>query len=198
MKMILIGPPGAGKGTQATRLKDKHNVVHVSTGDLFRAHVKDGTELGKKVEQFLKDGKLVPDEITIAMISERLDQPDCKNGFILDGFPRSLKQAEALETMLKDKNIKLDAVVQIEVDDNKLVDRIAGRYTCGGCNEGYHDTAKQPKVSCTCDKCGSTDKFTRRADDNEKTVRVNVPRSNLLNVVSLERLMQRANDQEPL
>ncbi len=171
MKMILIGPPGAGKGTQANRLKEKYGAVHISTGDLFRAHVKGGTELGKQVDQYLKDGKLVPDEVTIAMISERLDQPDCKNGFILDGFPRSVKQAEALETMLKEKGIKLDAVVQMEVDDNKLVDRITGRFTCSGCNEGYHDTAKQPKVAGICDKCGAKDKFTRRADDNEATVR---------------------------
>lgn len=171
MKMILIGPPGAGKGTQANRLKEKYGVVHISTGDLFRAHVKDNTELGQKVGEYMKAGQLVPDEITIAMLSERLDRDDCKKGFILDGFPRSLVQAEALEKMLKEKNIKLDCVVQMEVDDDKLVERIAGRYTCSGCNEGYHDTGKKPKVAGTCDKCGATDKFTRREDDNETAVR---------------------------
>lgn len=171
MKMILIGPPGAGKGTQATRLKEKYGAVHISTGDLFRGHVKAGTPLGRQVDQYMKEGRLVPDEITIQMISERLDQPDCKNGFILDGFPRSLAQAEALEKMLKDKNIKLDAVVQMEVDDEKLIDRIAGRFTCGECKEGYHDTARKPKDAHTCDKCGAVDKFTRRDDDNPTAVR---------------------------
>jgi adenylate kinase len=143
----------------------------VSTGDLFRAHVRENTELGRKVNDYIKAGQLVPDEITIAMLSERLDQEDCKKGFILDGFPRSITQAEALEKMLKDKNIKLDAVVQMEVDDNKLIARITGRYTCSGCNEGYHDTGKKPAVAGKCDKCGATDKFTRREDDNETAVR---------------------------
>lgn len=171
MKMILIGPPGAGKGTQASRLKEKFNVVHISTGDLFRAHIKNNTPLGQQVSGILKEGKLVPDDITIKMISERLDQPDAKNGFILDGFPRSIAQAEALEKMLEEKNIMLDAVVQMEVDDAKLIDRIAGRFTCAACNEGYHDTAKKPKDPHACDKCGAVDKFTRREDDNAEAVR---------------------------
>jgi len=172
LRMILLGPPGAGKGTQARILTEKHNVVAISAGDLFRARVKDPNDpLGQQIKEILDSGKLVPDEITIRMISERLDQPDCKNGFILDGFPRSVKQAEALEEMLKQKGIKLDAVVQMEIDDDKLVERIAGRFTCGQCGEGYHDTFKQPEVKNKCDSCGATDSFTRRSDDNAETVR---------------------------
>lgn len=172
LRMILIGPPGAGKGTQARILTEKHNVVAISTGDLFRARVKDPNDpLGGEIRQILDAGKLVPDEITIRMISERLDQPDCKNGFILDGFPRSVAQAEALEKMLKEKGIKLDAVVQMEVDDEKLVERISGRFTCGKCGEGYHDKFKPPHDPASCDSCGAEDSFTRRSDDNAETVR---------------------------
>ncbi len=172
MRIVLLGPPGAGKGTQARRLMDKFDVVQISTGDLFRARVKDPNDpLGQQIKEILESGKLVPDEITIQMISERLDQPDCRNGFILDGFPRSLAQAEALEKMLKEKNLPLDAVVQMEVDDDKLVERISGRFTCAGCGEGYHDTFKQPKQAGACDSCGAEGKFTRRSDDNAETVR---------------------------
>lgn len=172
LRMILLGPPGAGKGTQARILTEKHGVVAISAGDLFRARVKDPNDpLGQQIKEILDSGKLVPDEITIQMISDRLDEPDCKNGFILDGFPRSVKQAEALEEMLKKKGIKLDAVVQMEIDDDKLVERIAGRFTCGKCGEGYHDTFKQPYVKGTCNTCGAEDSFTRRSDDNAETVR---------------------------
>lgn len=172
LRMILIGPPGAGKGTQARLLTEKHNVVAISAGDLFRARVKDPNDpLGNEIKQILDAGKLVPDEVTIRMISERLDQPDCQNGFILDGFPRSVAQAEALEEMLKAKGIKLDAVVQMEVDDDKLVERISGRFTCGGCGEGYHDKFKPPHDPAACDSCGAKDSFTRRSDDNATTVR---------------------------
>lgn len=172
LRMILLGPPGAGKGTQARILTEKHGVVAISAGDLFRARVKDPNDpLGKQIKEILDSGKLVPDEITIQMIADRLDQPDCKNGFILDGFPRSVKQAEALEAMLQKKGIKLDAVVQMEINDNKLVERIAGRFTCGKCGEGYHDTFKQPAVKTKCDSCGADDSFTRRSDDNADTVR---------------------------
>lgn len=171
MRIILIGPPGAGKGTQARILMEKHGIAHISTGDLFRDNVKNKTALGKQVEAIMKAGKLVPDEITIKMISERLDQADCKNGFILDGFPRNEAQAEALEKMLKEKSIKLDGAVQMEVDDEKLVKRIIGRFACSGCGEGYHDSFKKPQHADSCDKCGAKGTFTRRADDNEKTVR---------------------------
>lgn len=172
MRMILIGPPGAGKGTQAMRLKEKHKVVHISAGDLFRARIKDPNDpMGRELKAILDSGALVPDHVTIKMIGERMEQADCKNGFILDGFPRSLAQAEALDKMLAEKGIHLDAVVQMEVDDEKLVERIAGRFTCSACNEGYHDKFKQPKHEGTCDACGAKDSFTRRSDDTPEAVR---------------------------
>lgn len=171
MRIVLLGPPGAGKGTQARRLMDKYGVAQIATGDLFRENVKNNTPLGQQVSEIMKQGKLVPDAITIKMMSERLDQPDCKNGFILDGFPRSTAQAEALDEMLKQKGIRLDGVIQMQVDDDRLVERIAGRFTCGACNEGYHDKFKQPAHADTCDKCGAKDQFKRRADDKAETVR---------------------------
>lgn len=171
MRMILIGPPGAGKGTQARLLMEKYGIVQIAAGDLFRENVKAGTSLGKQIEAILKSGQLVSDDITIRMISERLDKADCKNGFILDGFPRNVAQAEALEKMMQEKGIQLDGVVQMEVDDDKLVGRIVGRYTCSVCLEGYHDTFRKPVHADSCDKCGTKDTFVRRADDNEKTIR---------------------------
>jgi adenylate kinase len=174
MRVILIGPPGAGKGTQAERLSKKYGVPSISTGDLFRARVKDPNDpLGKQLKEIMDKGQLVPNEITVKMISERLDQPDCKNGFILDGFPRSVEQAESLEKMLAEKGIKLDGVVQLAVDDDKLVERISGRYSCGNsaCKEGYHDTFKKPADPHACDKCGGKDNWVRRSDDNAETVR---------------------------
>jgi adenylate kinase len=171
MRFILIGPPGAGKGTQASVLKKKYGIAHIAAGDIFRENIKAGTPLGKQVAAYLNEGKLVPDEITIKMISERLDQPDCKNGFILDGFPRSIGQAEALEKMLKEKGITLNGVVQMAADDQKLVERISGRFSCSGCGEGYHDSFKKPAQADSCDKCGSKGTFTRRADDDKETVR---------------------------
>ncbi len=171
MRLILLGPPGAGKGTQARILTDKYGIPHIAAGDLFRDNIKNGTPLGKKVESILKAGTLVPDEITINMIADRLDQPDCKNGFILDGFPRNVAQAEALEKMLKAKGIKLDAVVQMAVKDAELIERISGRFTCGACGEGYHDKFKKPHDPHACDKCGAKDDFVRRPDDNAATVK---------------------------
>jgi adenylate kinase len=171
MRIILLGPPGAGKGTQARVLMEKYGVVQISAGDLFRENIKNGTALGKQVESILKEGKLVPDQVTVDMIAERLEKPDCKNGFILDGFPRNVPQAEALEKMLKGKNLKLDGVVQMAVNDNLLIERISGRFTCSVCGEGYHDQFKKPSKADICDKCGGAGKFTRRADDNPDAVR---------------------------
>ena len=172
IRIILIGPPGAGKGTQALRLRDKYALVHVSAGDLFRARVKDPNDpMGQQIKAILESGALVPDQITIQMIAERLQQPDCAKGFILDGFPRSIAQAEALDEMLATHGITLTAVIQMEVDDDKLVERISGRFTCSQCNEGYHDVFKKPRDPHICDSCGAVDAFTRRSDDNAEAVR---------------------------
>ena len=170
MRLVMLGPPGAGKGTQARRLQEARGLVQLSTGDMLREAVANQTAYGKKAETAMKAGELVTDEIVVAIISDRLDQPDVADGFILDGFPRNLAQAEALDDMLDKKGIALDAVVDITVVDDVLVDRISGRYTCAECGKGYHDRLEQPKVTGVCDKCGSTE-FKRRADDNAETVR---------------------------
>ncbi len=170
MKLVMLGPPGAGKGTQARRLQDSRNLVQLSTGDMLRKAVAEATEYGIKAAAAMKAGELVSDEIVIATISERLDQPDLANGFILDGFPRNLEQAEALDAMLEAKGLVLDAVIDIAVVDDVLVDRVSGRYTCAKCGKGYHDTMEKPATDGVCDKCGSTE-FKRRADDNAETVR---------------------------
>ncbi len=169
MIVILLGPPGAGKGTQAARIMETHGLVQLSTGDMLRAAVAAETEIGKKAREFMNAGKLVTDEIVIGIIAERIEEEDCKDGFLLDGFPRTVAQAEALDRLLSDKNLKVDAVVEMKVDDESLVDRITGRYTCAECNRGYHDTNLKPQVAGVCDSCGSTN-FTRRADDNRETV----------------------------
>jgi adenylate kinase len=168
-RLILMGPPGGGKGTQAKRLQDRYGIVQLSTGDMLRAAVKAGSPVGQKAKAVMDAGKLVSDDIMISLISERIDQNDCGNGFILDGFPRTIAQAEALDKLLKDKEIKLDKVIEVTVPDERLIERITGRFTCSACGEGYHDKFKQPKRPGVCDACGGTS-FTRRADDKAETV----------------------------
>lgn len=169
MRLILIGPPGAGKGTQAQRIVEKHGIPQLSTGDMLRAAVKAGTEVGKRAKALMDAGSLVNDDVVIGIVSERIDQPDCAKGFILDGFPRTLVQADATEKMLSSKGMKLDVVIEMQVDDSVLVDRVSGRYTCASCGTGYHDRLQKPKVEGVCDKCGSTE-FKRRPDDNAETM----------------------------
>jgi adenylate kinase len=169
MIVILLGPPGAGKGTQAQLMQESHGLVQLSTGDMLRSAVAAGTEVGKKAKDFMNAGKLVTDEIVVGIIADRIEEADCRQGFLLDGFPRTVAQAEALDNMLIQKNLKLDAVIEMKVNDEALVDRITGRYTCANCNAGYHDQNLKPKVDGVCDRCGSTN-FNRRTDDNRETV----------------------------
>jgi adenylate kinase len=183
MIIILLGPPGAGKGTQAKELAARRGLVQLATGDMLRAAVAAGTEIGTKAKSIMESGGLVPDEIVIGIVAERIEQPDCKNGVIFDGFPRTLPQAAALDGVLKRKKARLDAVIELKVNDKVLVERISGRFSCATCKASYHDLYKRPKVDGVCDVCRGTE-FERRKDDSAETVR--------------ERLMVYYRDTSPL
>ena len=170
MNLILFGPPGAGKGTQAQRLVDTYGLVQLSTGDMLRSEVASGSDLGVRAKRIMDDGQLVPDDLMIAMISRQIDAENGSGGIILDGFPRTTGQAEALDRMLDTKGIKMDHVIQLEVDEDAIVARLSGRFACSSCGPGYHDIYAKPEVEGVCDKCGATE-FSRRSDDNAETVR---------------------------
>jgi adenylate kinase len=170
VNLILLGPPGAGKGTQAKILEEQHGLKQLSTGDMLRAAIAAGTETGLKAKAIMDRGDLVSDEVILGIVADRMDQPDVKKGVIFDGFPRTTAQADGLDKMLASRQQKLDAVVEMKVDDEALVKRIAGRFTCAKCGTGYNDEFARPKQPGICDKCGGTE-FIRRPDDNEKTVR---------------------------
>ena len=170
MNIILLGPPGAGKGTQASRLVEQRSMVQLSTGDMLRAAVAAGTDIGLKAKAVMAAGELVSDEIVDGILSQRLDEPDIGRGFILDGYPRTAVQAASLDRLLAEKGLTLDHVIELVVDEDALVDRISGRFSCAVCNTPYHDDYKMPVVAGVCDVCGATE-FKRRADDNEEAVR---------------------------
>ena len=167
MRAVLLGPPGAGKGTQAVRLVEKYNVPQISTGDIFRRNIKEGTELGKKAQEYMNAGQLVPDELVVDLVKDRLMQDDCKNGYLLDGFPRTIYQAEELDKFLAQQGQKLDAVINFEVGYDTLIERLTGRRVCKECGAGYHIKNMPPKVEGVCDKCGS--ELEQRKDDTKET-----------------------------
>lgn len=168
MRLILLGAPGAGKGTQAVVISEKYKVPHISTGDMFRSNIKSGTQLGKKAKEYIDKGLLVPDELTVDIVKDRINQLDCKNGFILDGFPRTIYQAERLDEILHDLAIKLDYAFNINVSDEDIIKRMSGRRVCPKCGMSYHILYNQPKQKNICDSCSST--LVQREDDKEETV----------------------------
>lgn len=174
MKIIMLGAPGAGKGTHAKKISEKYNIPHISTGDIFRANIKQGTELGKKAKEYMDQGLLVPDELTCDLVMDRIQQDDCKNGFVLDGFPRTIPQAEALTAALEKINEKMDYALDIELADEKIVNRMSGRRVCAQCGTPFHIVNIPPKKEGICDSCGGELQF--RADDQPETVlkRLNV------------------------
>jgi len=169
VNLILLGPPGAGKGTQAQRLMAHYDIPQLSTGEMLRTSVAEGSDLGKQAKTIMEAGDLVPDDLMIRLISQRIRREDCANGFILDGFPRTTAQAEALDVMLVERNLQLDKVIAIAVDEKALIERISGRFSCTDCGAGYHDSFKQPVAKGVCDQCDGKD-FERRKDDNRETV----------------------------
>ncbi len=169
MRLILLGPPGAGKGTQAKKLKEKFNIPQVSTGDILRDAIKNKTELGNKAKAYMDEGRLVPDEIVVGLIKQRIIEQDCEKGFILDGFPRNIAQATQLSETLQKMNQNIDFVVEIEVNAEMLIDRLTGRMTCSSCGAMFHERNHPPKVSGVCDSCGSKDLY-KRPDDNKETI----------------------------
>ena len=169
LRLVRTGAPGTGKGTHAGVLKRKYGICHLSTGEMLREEVKKGSDIGNQLKDHLAAGGFAPDDLMIKMVSARIEEPDCAKGFILDGFPRTLEQAEVLEKMLADKGIKLDGVIEISVPDEEIIDRILGRYTCLTCGESYSDKYHKPKVAGVCDICGGT-KFSRRLDDTKETI----------------------------
>lgn len=168
--VILLGPPGSGKGTQAKTIQETRNIVQLSTGEMLRAEVAAGSDVGKRAKEIIEAGKFVPDELIVELVANRILKPDCENGFILDGFPRTLPQAKALDAMLDRMGLAIGHVIEIAVDDDAMVSRITGRFSCSECGAGYHEEFQKPLKEGVCDKCGSSS-FIKRADDNEKTVR---------------------------
>lgn len=168
MKIIMLGAPGAGKGTQAKRIAEKYQIPHISTGDIFRSNIKEGTELGMKAKQFMDQGLLVPDEVTIGMLLDRIHQDDCEKGYVLDGFPRTIPQAESLDAALAKMGEKVDFAINVEVPDENIVNRMSGRRACVGCGATYHIKYNAPKTEDICDVCG--EKLVLREDDQPETV----------------------------
>lgn len=201
MRIILLGPPGAGKGTQAAGIVEKYNIPHISTGDIFRKNIKEGTELGKKAKEYIDQGLLVPDELTVGLVTDRIAQSDCEKGFMLDGFPRNVAQAQHLDEYLKEVGISLDKVINIEVDKDILVGRAVGRRICKSCGATYHVEFNPPKVDGVCDVCGG--ELYQRADDNEETVskRIQVyldETKPLVNYYSQEGIIANINGQQSI